>query len=349
MRGISLPARTPRIVPTAFSDKREGKARGTALDAVLDRLGTRGCCLTFHRVARREDWATMADQGFTLPLDWLDGLIAKLLRGWDIVTMDEALRRRPGDRRFVNLSIDDGYRDTWELAVPLFRAHGVPVTIYVTTGIPDGGYEMWRVGLETILTERDEVVSREGGMQMKLPDLRAKRAAFRRLCREWEAAAEPAAQYRAFCADNRFDPAELHARHAITWGMLRSLSNDPCVEIGAHTVTHRRLSGLSPDAALVEMVDSRARLEAELHSPVRHFAFPFGRHGDCGPREFELARQAGFASAATTRKGLIHPGAHANTYGLPRNTLKAARGNAARLASHLTGVSGALARMLGRN
>jgi peptidoglycan/xylan/chitin deacetylase (PgdA/CDA1 family) len=320
------------------------------LDAALDRIGgPRGCCLTFHRVARRADRAQQPDAGFHVELERLDAILGGLLRaGWDIVTMDEALRRDARGRRFVNISIDDAYRDTFDLLVPLFRHHGVPVTVYVTTGIPDGSYELWSAGLETILMERDAVVVRGPAETWPLPDAAARRAAFQRLHAAWDGT-EAVAAYHGFCADNGYDPAELRARHAITWDMLRSWRNDPCVEIGAHTISHPRISALSAEAAHAEMAGGKQRLEEMLSLEIRHFAFPFGRRGDCGPRDFAIARDAGFASAATTTKGLIRAGAATDPYRLPRNTLNGERANTATLQAHLTGLSGLVARMTGRN
>jgi peptidoglycan/xylan/chitin deacetylase (PgdA/CDA1 family) len=334
--------------------RRGGQGAAWPLDPLIDRLfGTRGCCLTFHRLAPSGDWKAIPDQGFTLELERLDALLGRLLRaGWDIVTMDEAVRRGPGARRFVNFSIDDAYRDTWELAAPLFRKHGVPVTVYVTTGIPNGDYELWYAGLETILIERSEVVVRgqEGRVdeRLALPDQPSRSALYRRLRHAW-GDDTPLPSYHEFCRDNGYDPRALHDRHAITWSMLRGLCENPFVEIGAHTVMHARISALSSEAALAEMAESRRHLEARLGVPVRHFAFPFGRRNDCGRRDFDLAREAGFVTAATTRKGLIRPGASSNPYRLPRNTLNGLRCGRTTIQSHLTGVSGTLARLMGRD
>ncbi|MFN2509799.1 MAG: polysaccharide deacetylase family protein, partial [Chthoniobacterales bacterium] len=48
-------------------------------------------------------------------------------------------------------------------------------------------------------------------------------------------------------------------------------------EIGAHTVTHRRLPELSPDEARQEILDSKKMIEDRLRCEVSTFAFPFGR------------------------------------------------------------------------
>ncbi len=313
--------------------------------------GGRACFLTFHRVATAERWASLPDRGFYLALDVLDATLTRLRRaGWQAVTMEEALRRlQAGDRgRYVNLSIDDTYRDTWEQAVPLFRQHGMPVTLYVTTGIPDGTCTLWSVGLETVIAEQDEVFV--GGAAAPAVTARSwpdKHALFTRLRQAWEET-DPAAEYERFCAANGYQVRELHERHAMHWDMLATLRRDPHVEIGAHTATHPRISTLGPGEALDELAGSRARLEQSLGIAVRHFAFPFGRRGDCGPRDFALARSAGFASAATTCKGVLRAGGRLDPYRLPRNTLNGERRGALALQAHLTGLSGVAAKLLGR-
>ncbi len=172
-----------------------------------------------------------------------------------------------------------------------------------------------------------------------------RRAAFAAISALWDGYGGNSAYLR-FCDRHGEDPEALRREHAITWDMLRALRDESLVEIGAHTVSHPRVTALSPDRALAEMRGSRERLEEMLGRPVRHFAFPYGRRGDCGERDFALAEAAGFRSAATTSKGLIRPGA--DPFRLPRNTLNGEHRSFALASAHLLGVSGLLARMVGR-
>ena len=306
-----------------------------------------GCCFTFHRAVRAADWLDQPDRGYHLDLSYLETLIDHLRRtGWDIVTMTEATRRvaQPGSGRYVNFSIDDCYRDTAEFVVPLFRRKQAPVTLYVTTGIPDGTMRLRNAGLETILLSEERII--DEGQCFDLVEPAAKRAAFAALSRKWDGPHGDAA-YERLCARYGFDPEALDEQHRISWTMLKAMRDDPCVEIGGHTVSHAPIAALGPDAARAEIVGCRERLEAELGQPVRHFAFPFGRRGDCGERDFGLVRQAGFASAATTRKGLVKPGA--DPFCLPRNTLNGNHRHLNYAYAHLSGASGAAARMLRRD
>lgn len=328
---------------------------GNALAGLLDRIvGERGCLFTFHRAARTAEWADLPDRGFYLDLAFLDRLLGHLRRtGWSIVTMDEVVRRaaepcgrRRGDgrrRRYANFSVDDCYRDTWDLVVPLFRRHGVPVTLFVTTGIPDRGCTLWNVGLEAVIRRSAQVRYGSATIETATPD--EKRAAFAMLQQAW-GQGDPKRAYLLFCAENGVDPRRLHDEHAIEWDMLAALRDDPCVELGGHTVSHPRVSTLPRAEALAELAGCRARLRGQLGVEARHFAFPYGRAGDARPRDFALARQAGFASAATTRKGLVRRGA--DPWSLPRNTLNGDHRSLLLAEAHLAGLTGAAARLLGR-
>ncbi|MBV5300009.1 MAG: polysaccharide deacetylase family protein [Rhodoferax sp.] len=76
-------------------------------------------------------------------------------------------------------------------------------------------------------------------------------------------------------------------------------------EIGAHTRHHVHLPELDAAASLKEMALGKAELEAVTQAPVAHFCYPYG---DYCAEHVALARQAGFSSAATSRRGRCHAG-----------------------------------------
>lgn len=310
-------------------------------------LGRRGCMFTFHRGAHTGAWEQLPNRDFHIDLGYLDRLLGYLIRtGWTIVTIDDVLARLSRgetDDRFVNFSIDDCYCDTFHDVVPVFRKHRVPVTLFVTTGIPDGVGPMWYVGLEDVIHERASIAVE--GRVIGTTTQEQKRAAFRSVAAAWERG-EVTAAYAAFCRENAVDADAIYRKHALTWDMLDALSRDPLVEIGSHTISHARFAATTAGEAMTELVGSRDRLRTKLGVVARHFAFPYGREADCGPRDFALVREAGFASAATTRKGLVRRGQ--DPFCLPRNTLNGSHRSLVSAELHLTGLTGAAARVLRR-
>ena len=75
-------------------------------------------------------------------------------------------------------------------------------------------------------------------------------------------------------------------------------------QCGAHTMSHPRLTTLSPDACLDELLETRHRMEDRLSSPIRHLAYPFG---DYDAHVRTLAEEAGYETACSVRIGLSRP------------------------------------------
>lgn len=78
-------------------------------------------------------------------------------------------------------------------------------------------------------------------------------------------------------------------------GQVRQLAKEG-VEFGSHSVSHPRLSALSPDVIETELVLSRRAIESATEQPCRFFAYPYG---DVSPAvRFQVSEQ--FSAAVTT-------------------------------------------------
>lgn len=75
-------------------------------------------------------------------------------------------------------------------------------------------------------------------------------------------------------------------------------------EIGAHTLTHPRLSEIPLDRAREEIAASKKKLEDLFGAPIRHFAYPYGNYND---EIVKLVEEAGFDTACTTESGCVQP------------------------------------------
>ena len=140
----------------------------------------------------------------------------------------------------------------------------------------------------------------------------------------------------------------------MTWDDVRHMAADPLATIGAHTNNHFAVKKLSVEEALSEMALSGQRIASEIGKPVGHFAYPYGNVAHAGPRDFDLAEQAGFTTAVTTRLGSVFPEHASHLHALPRVMVSGKYQKSAWLnvlASGLPGFvknRGALERFLGR-
>jgi peptidoglycan/xylan/chitin deacetylase (PgdA/CDA1 family) len=90
------------------------------------------------------------------------------------------------------------------------------------------------------------------------------------------------------------------ARAVAGWSDLREL-RAAGFELGAHTVTHPRLTQLPPAAVRHELSSARSDLQQQLGGEVDHLAYPFGLVNDMVRR---IAEDVGYRSACTTQIGI---------------------------------------------
>ncbi len=93
---------------------------------------------------------------------------------------------------------------------------------------------------------------------------------------------------------------------------LRTLTHND-LAIGAHTRTHRPLSGLPTEEASEEINGSIADLEALSVGRPSFLAYPYGAYDAAAKR---IAADAGLSGAFTTERGLARPGV--DPYQIPR-------------------------------
>jgi peptidoglycan/xylan/chitin deacetylase (PgdA/CDA1 family) len=81
----------------------------------------------------------------------------------------------------------------------------------------------------------------------------------------------------------------------LDWEQVRALHRAGFT-IGSHTCTHAPLTLEGPEEVRDELARSRRRLEEELGTPVRHFAYPDGRFDGA---VVDAVAEAGFDAAFT--------------------------------------------------
>jgi len=95
----------------------------------------------------------------------------------------------------------------------------------------------------------------------------------------------------------------------MTWEDCRALAAAG-MTVGSHSRSHANLALLDRAQALAEMTDSKQAIERALGRECRHFCAPYGqpvRHFD-QMRDPSLAREAGYASFASSARGAMTAG-----------------------------------------
>ncbi|HKY33175.1 MAG TPA: polysaccharide deacetylase family protein, partial [Candidatus Polarisedimenticolia bacterium] len=221
------------------------------------------------------------------------------------VALDEAgeLARgaRSRGRPAAAVTFDDGYADVHEHALPLLLRKGIPAGVFVVTGLAGTSFQLPHDRLFGIMS-RAGAAPPAAGLRGELPAAveRAWRAGGPLAgARQALTTLPPRALDRACAALEQALgalPLPPGAARPLTWDQVRAL-RAAGLTIGSHTEGHPFLTTV-PDGDLArEVAGSRARLEAELGTPVRHFAYPDGRWE---PRTVDAVEAAGYGFAYGT-------------------------------------------------
>jgi peptidoglycan/xylan/chitin deacetylase (PgdA/CDA1 family) len=288
-----------------------------------------GAIFMLHHVRPQRDGAFQPNRHLEITPDFLRAMLGHLrARGVDIVTMDEVHQRlieRNFKSRFACFTFDDGYRDNRDHALPVMREYDAPFTVYAASDFAAGSGRLWWIALEMAIAKADAIDVTRGGVAAHLDTatVQAKQTAFDRL-HDWLRTLSDHDLQReiaSLCARHGVDQAAICRDRCMTWDELKSFAADPLVTIGAHSITHCNLAQQSESVARDELTLSRARIEEALQRPAIHLAYPYGDKLAAGPREFTLARAAGYKTAVTTRPGMVFPESAVHMTALPRVSL----------------------------
>ena len=186
------------------------------------------------------------------------------------------------------ITIDDGYRDAYDVAFSILRRHRAPATLFAATDFIDRKGWLWTDKLRYVEARRNPSSS-----------LNARRAnaELKRLPNEEKDRRIAAIAQDAGVTLPALPPADCGA---ITWEQAREMAAAG-IEIGSHTVTHPILTQLDPAQLDYELRQSRSRLEHVLDREVALFCYP---NGDYNARVRGAVERAGYRIAVTTEGGL---------------------------------------------
>ncbi len=267
--------------------------------------------------------------GLEVTPEFLDDVIRVVKkRGYALISLEEAAEELASERDgppFAVFTLDDGYKDNFRHAWPVFRSHVCPFTIFVSPAIADGKCELWWRGLELVLANSSSIdveidgVRYAGSTETDVQKWNMYNELYWPLrCTEEH---QQRRWIREVCSSHGIDLNAMCRDQAMTWDDIRKINKDPLCSIGAHTVHHRALKKLGADEALAEVLKSRDRIASEIGVIPETFAYPYGDESSADERDFEIIRSAGFKAAVTTRKGMIFSEHKDSLTALPRFSL----------------------------
>ena len=280
----------------------------TGFNSLLPRISRdRLLVLCYHgvvsgsRADAREGYEnTVSIDEFARHLEWL----GRHYRFVDLAAALECLERRDSGRPPVLITFDDGYRNNLSLAAPILRRIGAPAVFFLSTAYVGTSRLLWPLEMEVRLEQSPGVEIFTPTLPqtpIRIPGDRELRASLARRLR-LELKALPNQERLGYLEHlktlTNLDPSkvdrELH--DFMSWDEARELAALG-FDIASHTCEHPILSRLSEDELRFELLESKARIEAELGRPVTALAYPNGGISDYSPAVIAMAKACGYSAA----------------------------------------------------
>lgn len=209
-------------------------------------------------------------------------------------------------KKYAIVTFDDGYRDNLNPVADYMAQKKLPWTLYLTTGFCDRTLPCWWYGLGELLNSSPKIdASAIGGQTYTVSglgsdDLNSLYNSLRDLIHSRWADASYRTNVDAFFKAHGIDLLSITDELALSWNEVKLLDSMGC-DVAAHTDQHLNLKECSVSEVAEEMSISKSKIETYLNKSVTTFAYPFGDKDSCNEREFNLAKEAGFKLAFTTR------------------------------------------------
>jgi peptidoglycan/xylan/chitin deacetylase (PgdA/CDA1 family) len=236
---------------------------------------------------------------------------------FDLISLDEAMTcvdgRGPMLRRpAAMITFDDGYRDNYEVALPILKEVGSPAVFFIAAGYIDRPRLTWwdRVAYCVKSTTR-KTLELDYPEHLTIDLCQSDRNRLTQQILQAYARAPEIDQERFFDDLERRAGVETDAEALgrdlfMSWDQVRRLTGGG-MAVGSHTYDHHVLARLPEASQRAELARSKQVLESQTGCPVHAIAYPVG-----GPESFSdstkrLAREAGYQAAFSYYGGFNRP------------------------------------------
>ncbi len=263
--------------------------------------------LYYHRVNNDNDPFSPA-----ISTELFDAEMRFIARRYNVVSLPRLLQHLENRERenVVAITFDDGYEDNYWNAFPILQRYQLPATVFLTTGSIDLDEPLWFDKLAQSLKTTGQTFI---DIEIDIP----RRFWIRTEAERLEANYQIFDLLRILDDNRRTEQLErilgyLAAKNGdrrgkmLSWDQVRAMHTQG-IDFGGHTVTHPFLSRLPRDRAFWEVSECKRRIEEELQSAIKCFAYPNGREEDFSKWNAELLRSAGYRAAMTTMWGMNWP------------------------------------------
>lgn len=281
--------------------------------------------LTIHGVSDKNSGAQWQPLRSYLSTDELDNHLSRIKKHYNFVSIEKAARmirgEEPIQKNCVTVTFDDGYLNNIELAFPVLKKHGVPMTLFAATGHIEREEPFWFDRLDYAVQHNIDGQHEEDFDGQKLTfDMSDRVVGKATLVKSIRTilqlspddyvlvpkAIEFIERIESIKGKSLLDiiDTDINAALAST-ETLAEFAKDDLVTIGSHTKNHVRLHSQPAEKVENELTLSKDMLEDLLGERCDWFCFP---NGSTTKEAADITDKVGFLASFTTKEGLASVG-----------------------------------------
>lgn len=239
--------------------------------------------------------------------DTFEWQVSAIKKRWKVLSLSsfaDAIIGGKKLKRCAVITIDDGYRDFYDYALPVLKENDIPATFFVTVNFVDRKIWLWHDIIKYLLKNTKTEISEftfndfQTVLNVKSEDA---------LQNTWQVLSDYCVDHtddkkwgfidKLSCATGVSLPDLPTPKYdAVTWDHIKEMA-DMGIEIGSHTMNHPILSQIDAREILLEISESKHRIEERLEQPILSFCYPNGRTKDITAEVVDAVKSAGYKCA----------------------------------------------------
>lgn len=240
---------------------------------------------------------------------------------WSVEQLNECLQNKiKPTKKFVVLTIDDGYKDNLVYGLPIIEKHQVPLSIFVTSCFPNQTANYWWYLLENHMLKCNQIELLDGTIFSweNTAEAQKKSVKVRGIVKAYTHQ-----QFNDWVQTKVLDGEKLNTNWqkslALSWEDIATLAQHPLITIGGHTLNHLSLKAQDASVAEKEIKENKEEIENHIHQKIHHFVYPYGSLNDAGKREYEILQKVGYKTGFLNHPGnVFYPQNNLDFYKIPR-------------------------------
>lgn len=277
-----------------------------------------GAILCLHRVDRIDPNRLWMNEELKVSPLYLEHLIIEYLKHHiDVVSLDEALIRtvEGTGKPFVCFTFDDGYKDNYLNAYPIFKKYNLPFCINLATSFPEKTAILFWDILEEIILNNSTITLNDGTVY-NCNTKELKESAFVSI-RE-KIFKLPVSSFgnslMEMLSNYKFDLYEPARKQALDWSEIIKMKESGLCTFGNHTHSHLSILDTPVEEMIKDIRLCNESYRKNVGDELRYFCFPYGRFDE--NKQNTILEQFAFSGLLTLNRKYIDRDTKANC--LPR-------------------------------